>query len=69
MPFVASLRLTPAQLVGVSLAELQRPLADRFVGHDDASTGHQFLDIAKTQRKPEIQPNDVADSHGSGHHD
>ncbi len=50
MPFVSSLRLTPAQLIGISLAELQYLLPDRLVGHSDASTGHQFLDIVKTQR-------------------
>jgi hypothetical protein len=29
MPFVAALGLTPAQLVGISLTELQRPLPHR----------------------------------------
>lgn len=48
MPFVAAPRLSPAQLVGISLAELQRLLPDRLIGHDDASTSHQFLDIVKT---------------------
>jgi hypothetical protein len=48
MQCVASQYLTSAQLVGISLAELQRPLPDRFVGHDDASTGDQFLNVAET---------------------
>ena len=54
-------RLTPAQLIGIPLTELQCPLADRLVRHENAATGHQFLDVAKTQRKSEVQPYDVAD--------
>ena len=51
MPLVAAPRLSPTQLVGISLAEVQRPLPNRFVRHDDASTGYQFLGIETTQRK------------------
>ncbi len=61
MPFVAALRLTPAQFVGISLTELQSPLADRLICYENAATGHQFLNVAKTQRKSEVQPYDVAD--------
>ena len=64
MPLVAAPQLSPTQLVGISLAELQRPLPNRFVRHDDASTGYQFLGIKTTQRKREIQPNNVADDLG-----
>jgi hypothetical protein len=64
MPFIARLRLTPAQLVGISLAELQCSLPNRLVGNNDAATGHQFLDIAETQRKPEVVPHHVADDLG-----
>ena len=39
MPFVPALRLTPTQFIGISLAELQHPLADRLVRDDDAATG------------------------------
>ena len=48
----------------MSLAELQCPLADRLVGDDDATAGHQFLDVAKAQRKPEVEPHHVADELG-----
>lgn len=61
MPFVAASWLTTAQFSGVLLAEPQRPLADRFVGNDDAPARHQFLDVAKAQRKPEVEPHYVAD--------
>ena len=64
MAFVPALRLTPAQFIGISLAELQCPLADRLVGDDDATAGHQFLDVARTQRKPEAEPHHVADELG-----
>ena len=60
MPFVALLWLTSAQLIGKLLAESQRPLPDRLIGNDDASAGHQFLNVAKAQREPEVEP------HGSG---
>jgi len=61
MPFVALLWLTSAQLIGKLLAESQRPLPDRLIGNDDASAGHQFLNVAKAQREPEVEPHYVAD--------
>jgi hypothetical protein len=64
VPFVAALRLTPAQLIGISLAKFKRPLTNRLVRDDDAATGHQFLNVAKAQRKPEIEPHHVADDLG-----
>ena len=64
MPFVPALRLTPAQFIGISLAELQRPLADCLVGDDDAKTDHQLFDVAKVQRKPKVEPHYAADDLG-----
>ena len=64
MPLVPALRLTPAQFIGISLAELQRPLADRLIGHNDATAGHQLLDVAKAQREPEVEPHHMADDLG-----
>lgn len=61
MPFVAPSWLTPTQLVGILLAEPQSPLADRLVGHDDTPAGHQLLDVAKAQRKTEVEPHHMAD--------
>jgi len=53
------MRLAPAKFIGISLAELQRPLADRLIADDNAA-GHQFFDVAKTQRKPEVEPHHMA---------
>ena len=49
MPFITALGLAPAQRIGVRLAKLQGPLTNGLVGDEDASTGHQFFDVAKTQ--------------------
>ena len=64
MPFVAPLRLTPAQFIGISLAELQCPLADRLVGDSNATAGHQLFDVAKAQRKPEVELHHMANDLG-----
>ncbi len=48
-------------MIGVGLAELPRPLADRFVGDDDAALSEQFRDIALAEAKPEVEPDGVAD--------
>src|SRR5512135_890453 len=61
MPFVSTARTTVAQFIGVGLPKLQTPLPDRFIGHHDPSLCQQFLNITKTEREAEIQPNRVAD--------
>lgn len=61
MPFVAPSWLTPTQLIGILLAEPQSPLADRLVGHDDTPAGNQLFDVAKTERKTEVEPYYMAD--------
>lgn len=61
MPFVPALRLTPAKFIGIALAELHRPLADRLVRDDDATACHQLFYVAKTQREPEVKPDDMPD--------
>nr|QBM06455.1 Tn3 family transposase [uncultured bacterium] len=53
--------LTSAQLSSVLLAEPQSPLANRLVSHDDTPACHQFLDVAKAQREPEVEPHHMAD--------
>ncbi len=50
-----------AQFIGLCLAKFQAPLPYRFIGEHDASLCHEFLDIAKTEREAEIQPDAVAD--------
>ena len=61
MSFVPALRLFPAKFIGISLAELQRPLSNRLVCDDDAPAGHELFYVAKTQREPEVEPHDMAD--------
>jgi hypothetical protein len=61
MPFVAATRTATTQFIGVGLPEFEAPLPNRLIGHDDASLGHQFLNIPGTERKAEIQPHSVAD--------
>ena len=51
-----------AQFIGLCLAKFQAPLPYRFIGEHDASLCHEFLDIAKTEREAEIQPNSVTDT-------
>lgn len=61
MPFVAPSWLTPTQFIGILLAETQRPLADCLEGHDYTPACHQLFDVAKAQRKPEVEPCHMAD--------
>ncbi len=48
----------------VLLAELLAPLADGFVGHDDAALGEQLLDVTITEGEAEVQPDRMADDRG-----
>lgn len=64
MPFFPAPRLTPAQLIGVPLPKPLRQLANCFVGDEHAATGQKFLDIAKAQRKAEVEPHYVANDLG-----
>ena len=61
MPFVAARGSTLADLVGERLTEFVRPLAHRLVAHANSARREHLLDHAKAQRKPEIEPNRVAD--------
>jgi len=64
VPLVATARATTAQFIGVSLTELQTPLTHRFIGQRNATLGHEFFDVAKTEREAEIQPDAVTDDFG-----
>jgi hypothetical protein len=57
MPFVSRLPSLFAQLLSVFLTKLQTPLADRFIADDNATLSHHQLHVAKTNGKPEIEPN------------
>lgn len=55
---------TTCLLIDVSLGELQRPLSNRLIRDEDSATGHQLIDVAKTQRKSEVEAYDMADDLG-----
>src|SRR5580692_735753 len=61
MPFVAASRRALADLIGERLAELLPPLAHGLVRHANPARRQHFLDHAKAQGKPEIEPNGIAD--------
>ena len=61
MPFVAASRRALADLIGERLAELLPPLAHGLVRYANPARRQHFLDHTKAQRKPEIQPNGIAD--------
>ena len=62
MPLVAGLCPSPAQLIGILLAELPTPLAYRFIAQYDAASGHKFFHIAITKRESKVQPYSMADN-------
>jgi len=43
------------------LSELTCPTADRLIANINATLRQQFLDVAKAQGEPKVQPNGVAD--------
>lgn len=45
-------------------AELGDPATDRLIGNVQPAFGQQILDVAVTQREPQIQPNRVLDDRG-----
>src|SRR5689334_8932240 len=61
MPFITGSGQPPADEVGELLAELEAPLADGLVADLDATEGQHLLDHKQAERKPEVQPNRVAD--------
>ncbi len=61
-PLVAWPSPSASELVGVRLAEFARPLAYCFVGDDDAALSQEFLHIAITEAKAEVEPNRVRDN-------
>jgi hypothetical protein len=62
VPFVPTTRAAAAQLIGVGLPKFEAPLPDGFIGDDDSTLRQNFLNIAKTERETEIQPNSVTDN-------
>jgi hypothetical protein len=60
-PFIPRLRASTTELVRKLLTELAAPLADRFIGDDDATGEQELFHIAVAEAKPEIEPDAVAD--------
>jgi hypothetical protein len=48
-------------LIDILLPELQTPLTDRFVRHNDAKGEQEPFDIALAEAKTEVQPDTIAD--------
>jgi hypothetical protein len=61
MPLIIWPGPTATQLVREGLPELAAPLLDGFVGDQDTTSHHQFLNLPQAQRKPVIQPHTVAE--------
>src|SRR5260370_24328956 len=66
MPCVSRFRTATAQLVGIHLPKFQEPLTHCFMRHHDSALCQKFFDIAKAERKAEIEPNRVADDAQEG---
>lgn len=62
MPCVVTARVATTQCIGVGLPKLQTSLSNCFIRNDDPALRQQFLDIAKTEREAEIQPNSMTDN-------
>jgi hypothetical protein len=64
VPFVPKLRASTTELVRLLLTELAAPLADRFIGHDDATGEQERFHIAVAEAEAELQPDAMADDLG-----
>ena len=64
VPLVAVLARAPTNAVGERAAKFQTLLPDRLIGHRDAASRQYLFDHAKTERKPTVQPDRVADDLG-----
>src|SRR5215470_523138 len=62
MPFIARLRATATQPIGVILPKLPAPLADGFVGHCDAAFEQEFLHVAIAQGEAIGEPDAMTDN-------
>ena len=61
MPLIPGRRPAVAQLIGLRLAKLPAPLADRFIGHDDPTSEQELFHVAVAETKAEVQPDAMAD--------
>lgn len=61
MPDVASAGLLAVQATSVIQSEFHGPAADGFIGDNNPALEQHFLDKAKAEREPEIEPDGVDD--------
>jgi hypothetical protein len=61
MSLVAGLGTAAMELIGIVLAKLTAPLANRLVGDGDSTFQEYLFDVAKAQAEPKIQPHRMAD--------
>src|SRR5262249_37008319 len=61
MPFIARLRATTTQPIGVILPKLPAPFADGFVGHRDTALEQEFLHVAIAQGEAIVEPDAMTD--------
>src|SRR5262245_23543351 len=61
MPFIARLRATTTQPIGVILPKLPAPFADGFVGHGDTALEQEFLHVAIAQGEAIVEPDAMTD--------
>ncbi|EIM24367.1 hypothetical protein MicloDRAFT_00070200 [Microvirga lotononidis] len=61
VPLVTRCRKTAVDLIGKTLAELQRPLPHRLMADQDAAGSQHLLDHPRAKGKSKIQPDGVAD--------
>ena len=64
VPMIKDCRTAFADAAGVSLSEFQHPQTNRLVSDVDSSLREKILDIAKTHRETEIEPNGLSNNVG-----
>jgi hypothetical protein len=62
MPLIPGLRPAVAQLIGILWAKLTAPLADRFIGQDDATSKQELFHVVVTETKAEVPPDAMANN-------
>jgi hypothetical protein len=61
VPLIARLGTSTAQLIGILLAKLAAPLADRFIRHDDPTSEQEVFHVMIAKTEAEVQPDTMAD--------
>jgi hypothetical protein len=61
IPLVAGSGTPAPELIGIGLSELQTPLPNGLVGHENPTGEQELLHIAIAQTKAEVEPDAMAD--------